>query len=197
VSAARLVVPAGHHPLPRADGSLPTKITYLTMRRASARDTRPPPSAGHLELVHIERPSCSFYRFLYDSVGRPWLWYERKLVPDEAIEQHLQNADNELHLLSVDHEPAGFFQLDFAHGSTAELEFFGLRPEFIGLGLGRWFLGRAIARAWQRPIVRLDVNTNTLDHPGALGLYRRCGFEIERTADALLQDPRVLWPELY
>ena len=44
---------------------------------------------------------------------------------------------------------------------------------------------------------RLAVNTNTLDHPGALATYRKAGFHVVRSEAAELRDPRVLWPEVY
>jgi GNAT superfamily N-acetyltransferase len=59
---------------------------------------------------------------------------------------------------------------------SAELSYFGLMPDFIGRGLGTWLLGTAIETAWARPIERLWVHTNTLDHPRALPNYQRQGF---------------------
>ena len=44
---------------------------------------------------------------------------------------------------------------------------------------------------------KLTVNTNTLDHPGALGTYRKAGFRLMRSETRELRDPRVLWPDLY
>ena len=41
------------------------------------------------------------------------------------------------------------------------------------------------------------LNTNTLDHPRALDTYRRAGFRPVRSEAKELQDPRVLWPDLY
>ena len=43
--------------------------------------------------------------------------------------------------------------------------------------LGRFLLGTAIHTAWEAPgTERVTVNTCTLDHPRALGLYQRMGF---------------------
>jgi GNAT superfamily N-acetyltransferase len=50
-------------------------------------------------------------------------------------------------------------------------------PEFIGRGIGAWFLREAVDIAWQHPIAKMLVNTNTLDHPRALAAYQRAGFE--------------------
>src|ERR1043166_3988895 len=50
-------------------------------------------------------------------------------------------------------------------------------PEAVGRGLGFFFLNQSIALAWANPISKLLVNTCTLDHPRALPLYQRAGFE--------------------
>ncbi len=69
------------------------------------------------------------------------------------------------------------------HGQTlsfrglAESHYFGLAPDYTGLGLGAFFLGEAIAIAWDKGPRRLHVQTCTLDHPRALPLYQRFGFQ--------------------
>jgi GNAT superfamily N-acetyltransferase len=59
---------------------------------------------------------------------------------------------------------------------NAELAYFGLIPDYIGRGLGGFLLATAIDIAWSKPIERLWVHTNTLDHPRALPLYQQLGF---------------------
>jgi GNAT superfamily N-acetyltransferase len=49
-------------------------------------------------------------------------------------------------------------------------------PEYVGRGLGWFFLHQAIALAWVKPIMRPLVNTCTLDHARALPLYQKSGF---------------------
>jgi predicted N-acetyltransferase YhbS len=59
---------------------------------------------------------------------------------------------------------------------TAELAYFGIMPEFIGMGLGPYLLGQALDMLWHKEPARVLVNTCTLDHPKALPLYQRFGF---------------------
>jgi GNAT superfamily N-acetyltransferase len=195
VSAARPVVPPGHHAPPRDDGRLPTTITYLEMKARPADAPGAAPSGA--AVIRVQSPTVALYRFLYDSVGRPWLWYERKLIPDDALQHHLLESSNELYLLLADGEPAGFFQLDFVKPGDVELEFFGIRPQFLGRRFGRWLLETAVWSAWRPGIGRVWVNTCTLDHPAALPLYKRAGFVPYRTEEKWLMDPRLIWPELY
>ena len=56
-------------------------------------------------------------------------------------------------------------------------------PEFIGHGLGRFLLLWAIHTVWERSPKRLWVHTCSLDHPGALVLYQKCGFKIYKTEE--------------
>ena len=67
-------------------------------------------------------------------------------------------------------------ELDFKDSPTGLLAYFGLLPEYVGRGLGAFFLHHAIQNAWMRPITTLLVNTCTLDHPRALPLYQRMSF---------------------
>jgi hypothetical protein len=64
-------------------------------------------------------------------------------------------------------------------------------------GIGPWLLDRAVARALANGVKVLRVNTNTVDHPGALDTYRRAGFQVVRREPKELEDPRVRWPDLY
>jgi len=84
----------------------------------------------------------------------------------------------------VDGWPGGFFMLDTREPGTYDLAYFGLVPEAIGRGLSHWFLSSAVHMGWDRPEVqRMTVNTNTLDHPRALTLYQKMGFEPTRRED--------------
>ncbi|MFZ5783852.1 MAG: GNAT family N-acetyltransferase [Pseudomonadota bacterium] len=180
-----------HQPPPRGDGRLPITITHLEMTPGDwARRGRAP----DIEVVvaRVDRPTASLYRDLYDRVGRPWLWYERRLLSDAALEALLGRPDHELHVARHDGELVGFFEL-----GGDELAFFGLTLPYIGRRIGPWLLDRAVERAFARGTTRLELNTNTLDHPRALDTYCKAGFRPVRREDRELRDPRVLWPEIY
>jgi GNAT superfamily N-acetyltransferase len=180
-----------HQPPPRDDGRLPIIITHLEMVRADwAKRGRAPEIDVSIE--HVRTPTAAFYRELYDRIGRPWLWYERRLLSDAALQTLLDQPDHELHVARHDGDLVGYFEL-----AGDELAFFGLTLPYIGRRIGPWLLDRAIERAFARGITRIDLNTNTLDHPKALDTYRKAGFRPVRSEAAELRDPRVLWPEVY
>src|SRR3954452_15284126 len=110
-------------------------ITYLEMRARPASPLLPAPAAK-LALRRTEECTVSFYRYLYETVGTPWLWYERRLVDDAALAAEIRKPTTEIFVLSVGGVPAGYFELDTAAAAETELRYFGLIPEFIGRRLG-------------------------------------------------------------
>ena len=74
--------------------------------------------------------------------------------------------------------PAGFAELNRGTEGEIELVNFGLMPQFIGQGLGRYFLRWAIDKAWSYQPRRFWLHTCTKDHPAALPNYLKAGFAI-------------------
>jgi GNAT superfamily N-acetyltransferase len=165
-------------------------ITYLEMHERPSGPRIPAPFAK-LALMRAEACTLSFYRYLYETVGTPWLWYERRLLDDEALAAELGKPTTEIFVLYVGGVPAGYFELDAAAVRETELRYFGLIPEFIGRRLGPFLLQAAIDQAWLRPIQRLWVHTRTFDHPKALGLYQRAGFVGYARQPVRFEDPRL------
>lgn len=180
-----------HQPSPRSDGRLPVRITYLELAHSdwTRRGQKPDLEVG---LTPVDAPTVALYRELYDRVGRPWLWYERRLLSDAALAALLATPGHEFHVARHEGAPVGYFELQ-----DAEIVFFGLTLDYIGRRIGPWLLDRAIERSFARGAARVILNTNSLDHPKALDTYRKAGFQPVRSETRELQDPRVLWPEVY
>jgi ribosomal protein S18 acetylase RimI-like enzyme len=167
-------------------------ITYLEMREKPSAPPVPPPAVGKLALMRAEDCTVSFYRYLYETVGTPWLWFERRLLDDATLAAQIHRETTEIFVLYVGGVPAGYFELDAAAPDATELCYFGLIPEFIGRRLGPFLLRAAIDRAWSRPLRRLWVHTRIYDHPKALGLYQRAGFIVYDRQPLRFEDPRAL-----
>ena len=172
-------------------GSLKVTITYLGMDQAPAGMKIPPPHGQKLALIRAIEPTLSFYRYLYDHVGEPWLWFDRRRVATHVLQETITNPRVEIFVLYVAGVPAGFAELDCRKEKVTDLAYFGLIPDFIGRGLGPFLLDSAIRRAWDRAIDRLTVNTCTFDHPKALSLYQKVGFEVLRQEHKTIHDPRI------
>ena len=175
----------------RADGKLETTITYLEMTERPPHPPAVAPAGMKVALLRAERPTVAFYRFLYDTVGGPWLWWERRALADEALEEIIHDERVEIFVLYVGGVPAGYAELDRRDPPALDLAYFGLMPDFIGRGLGRYLLTWAIDRAWDHQPSRLTVNTNALDHPKALAVYQRCGFRPYAQEHKIFDDPRL------
>lgn len=154
---------------------VPMTVTFLAM--TSRPSALPPPvPKGKVALLRAENPPVHFYRYLYNCVGGPWLWVERRRMRDETLSTIIRHPQNALYVLYLNGCPAGMAELDLRKPDVAQLAYFGLFPEAIGRGLGYFFLYQMVVLAWSQPISKLTVNTCTLDHPRALPLYQRIGF---------------------
>ena len=149
-------------------------VFYLEMLAPSPRAV-PEPRDG-LTVVHVQSPTVPFYRKLYDAVGKKFHWLSRRKMSDEELAALFDDPRNELHVLYVDGTPAGFAELDCRQPDEIELVQFGLTSDFIGQGLGKWFLSRIIDKAWSHGPKRFWLHTCTLDHPAALPNYTKAGF---------------------
>ena len=152
------------------------KTTYLQMFAHTPRVV-PPPREG-LVVVHARTPSVAYYRFLYDAVGRDYDWTSRRKLSDAQLAALLHDPRLEAHVLMADGVPAGFAELDRRIEGEIELVQFGLMPEFIGQGFGRYFLEWTIDKAWSYGPRRFWLHTCTKDHPTALPNYLKAGFSI-------------------
>ncbi len=166
-----------------------TTVTYLQMQAQPEGPALPPPP-GIAALLRADRPSLDFYRYLYDAVGRDWLWLDRKRLNDGELGAIIGDPLDEIYVLYVGGVPAGYAELDRRSPPDIELAYFGLIPGFMGRGLGRFLLDSAIRQAWSYAPARLWVHTCTLDHPNALPLYQKAGFQVYKRETGFM-DPNV------
>jgi len=174
-------------------------VTQLeTKRPAAPVPVRPPAMPRPIAFQRLRESTTSFYRYLYNTVGEPWLWYERRQTDDETLRLLIADESIAVVVLYYGGVPAGFAEIDTRVVASKPrdatlLAYFGLIPEFIGHGLGRFFLNATIQLAWEQfPADRLVVRTCTLDHPAALPLYQKCGFVPTGQQTTRILDPRKL-----
>jgi GNAT superfamily N-acetyltransferase len=165
-------------------------VTCLEMRekpkRGAARSLQQP-----VALERVENPDLQDYRALFRAVGQDWLWCSRLTMADDELRAILASPDVEVYALTSNNRQLGLLELDFRERGQCELAFFGLVPEAIGQGAGRFLMDQALSKAWSRPIERLWVHTCTFDHPSAVGFYRRSGFVTYASMVELIEDPRL------
>jgi GNAT superfamily N-acetyltransferase len=179
----------GFHDVP--PGKVATVVTHLEMTAQVA--PRPVPEPEGITLDRVTRPDLDWYRDLFQRVGgQDWLWFSRLNMTDAELSAILIAPEVELYALMAGDHSAGLVELDFRGHDTCELAFFGVTPDLIGAGAGRFMMNHAITRAWARPIRRFTVHTCTLDSPAALPFYRRSGFVPIRQQVEIADDPRLV-----
>lgn len=149
-------------------------VYYLEMLAPAIRSI-PAPREG-MKVTHVPSPTVTYYRSLYNAVGEPYRWLSRRKISDEVLQSIIGGPQVEIHVLQIGGQSAGFAELDRRQPGEIELTQFGLTPEFIGQGLGRWFLQWTIDKAWSYAPKRFWLHTCTLDHPAALHNYVKAGF---------------------
>ncbi len=157
---------------------LKTSVTYLQLARAAAQPSASaavPPAGVEVQRepdIPLER-----YRYLYDAVGRSHHWTSRHL-PDWRLKEEIHAAGVQIYVMTADGEPAGWFELDTAHApGQTRIVHFAVLPAFRGHGYGTFLIDQAIAAALASDCTTVVLETNTLDHPAALPLYRSRGFQ--------------------
>ena len=175
--------------IPVADDQVATIVTALEML---ARPRPRPLPDSPLRLVRWPTPDPAKYRALFRRVGEPWLWFSRLVMDAERVAAILH--DPGVHVFAVVDRAGievGMLELDFRTEATCELGFVGLVPELAGKGHGGWLMAQALTLAWTPDVTRVWVHTCTLDHPGALGFYRKHGFVPYKRTVETFADPRL------
>jgi GNAT superfamily N-acetyltransferase len=176
-----------------ARGRIAVTTWHLETRSRSQGVPRALPPGARVE--HAPRIPLPFYRYLYETVGAPWCWVDRRWMGDAELASLVHPEGVEVHVAYVDGAPAGYFELDARCDGEVELVYFGLAPERIGTGLGMPLLEQAIARAWAlggAGTERVWVHTCSLDHPRARAAYERAGLVQYAVHEHEEWDPRPL-----
>ncbi len=149
-------------------------VTFLRMDRPPVESSPSLPISCQV----VQAVSCTvpFYRYLYNTVGEDYVWWLRRTMTDQDLNELLRDPAITIHVLYSGGEPAGFFELDARPWPEVNLSYFGLLPHTIGTGVGYSFLRQSVDLVWRSRARGITVNTCTADHPRALPTYLRAGF---------------------
>lgn len=172
------------------EGKVRVAITYLEMTSYKPQSVKKK-RAENLSIIRAHNPTVSFYRYLYNTVGEKWYWYEQRLKSDDAIQQRICSPKVRIYVMYVYGTPAGFTELNYTVRKEVEIAYFGLVPDFIGRGLGLYFLEWIIETAWLGNPKRVWVHTCDLDHPAAIATYQKVGLSPYRQEFEIIKDPRT------
>jgi GNAT superfamily N-acetyltransferase len=150
-----------------------------------------------LVLAQVKVPCPEFNRFFYTAAGGGWYWIDRLKWTYQQWHAYVNRPELETWAAYVSGTPVGYFELEMQTGSSVEIVYFGVLPQFTGRGIGGRLLTLAVERAWQIGAARVWLHTCTLDHPRALANYQARGFRQfkEVTGQEELPDqPPGPWP---
>ncbi|MER0237380.1 GNAT family N-acetyltransferase [Fulvimarina sp. MAC8] len=156
---------------------LTTRVTSLEMlsevyraRKLVSRDV------ATMRIAEAPRLPLRRYRELYAGVGAAHHWTSR-LLPDKALAEEIHNPRTRIYVAQIGHETVGWFEIEVKRNvRQARIVHFGILSHYRGKGLAGPLLEEAIAAGFAEGPNRLTIETNTLDHPAALRLYRKHGF---------------------
>lgn len=153
------------------------RVTRTYLQLASPSSLRGSRLSPGFRIEHAHPCPISFFRYLYTEVGRDYHWRDRLTWSEDKIAVHLSDPNVSIWVLYGHGAPGGFFELNTHSDGSIEISYFGLFPEFIGLGLGKQMLSTAAERAWDLGATRVWLHTCTLDDEAALPNYLARGFE--------------------
>jgi ribosomal protein S18 acetylase RimI-like enzyme len=144
-----------------------------------------------IRVEQVHQCSPSFFRYLYVEVGRNYHWIDRLPWTDEDIARHLQQPENSLWLMRSNGQTAGYFELRKCDDGSVEIAYFGLLPDFLGRGLGKYLLTCATEQAWADGANRVWLHTCTLDDKAAMPNYLKRGFLPFKTEEYEVDLPKI------
>ena len=165
------------------------EVTTTFLEMLSPKDFKPKIlDRKDVRIRKIGIPTPVINHFFFVNVGRPWKWYSRlswTLGDWQALVEQKTVATSIGYIKGT---PFGYIEL-VRQGQSVEIAFFGLLPQYIGMGLGGFLLSEAIRLAWELDPGRVWVHTCTLDHKYALNNYLARGLTIYKREKKTEQVP--------
>ena len=157
---------------------LPTQVYYLEMHKKPEVKTDEVPNATFSKVA--SPITTEEYLKYYTTVGEKYNWNDRVLMNKATLYSKINDQKTEIFVYSIEENIAGFAEF-IREKEYTEILYFGLFPDYIGKGFGKHFLQKVIQEAWSNNPEWIQLNTCELDHPNALSVYQKCGFELQKT----------------
>ncbi len=153
--------------------TIPVKTWHYELIEKKCTVVEPP--CNGLTIMPVKKPTIDFYRFLYNTVGRNFSWFDRKLMNDSELKSIIHSENTYIFVLYKDGNPAGFAEFNYT-SKEIELVYFGIMEEFHGMKLSNYFLSITINQMREYDHTRIWLHTCELDHPAAVYIYEKAGF---------------------
>ncbi|MFJ3045329.1 GNAT family N-acetyltransferase [Herbaspirillum chlorophenolicum] len=152
------------------------KTTYLKIGRKEFLLNQSPFATMKLSVTPIsDERLCAE---LYAEVGAPHYWNVYRVCWDLSDWQHYACQPNvQISQFQLAAKVVGYLELRHSDDAV-EIVNFGLRPNFVGRGVGRAALEAALAHGFSFGVSEIWLHTCSLDHPAALSNYYARGFRL-------------------
>ncbi len=165
-----------------------TSVTYL---QQTTESWLRPARRADLTISRVFPAEPHFNSRIYREIGRDWNWTDRLEWSGGRWASYCADPCVITFRATRGDEVAGFAELRMSpcgdesisdagaghDGVDVELVYFGLLPQFAGLGVGGWFLSEITRIAWQVPgCRRVWLHTCDDDSPAAIPNYLARGF---------------------
>jgi GNAT superfamily N-acetyltransferase len=178
------------------------EVTTTFLEMLSEKDFKPKIlDRDDVRVCKVEIPTPVINHFFFVNVGRPWRWYSRLAWKLSDWKTLVEKETVTTWIGYIKGSPFGYIELVHQDASV-EIAFFGLLPQYIGMGLGGFLLSEAVRLAWELSPHRVWVHTCTLDHKNALNNYLARGFTTyhkEKKTEQIPNDDDPIWttPRFY
>jgi GNAT superfamily N-acetyltransferase len=178
------------------------EVTTTFLEMLSPKDFKPKIlDRKDVRVRKIGIPTPVINHFFFVNVGRPWKWYSRLSWTLGDWQALVGQKTVTTSVGYIKGAPFGYIEL-VRRGESVEIAFFGLLPQYIGMGLGGFLLSEAIRSAWELDPGRVWVHTCTQDHKYALNNYLARGLTIykrEKKIEQVPEDDDPIWttPRFY
>ena len=132
-------------------------VTTTELEMLSPKEFKPKTlDRKNVRIEKIEIPMPVINHFFFVNVGRPWKWYSRLKWTFADWKDLVEKETTATWVGYLKGSPFGYIELD-RQGDSVEIAFFGLLPQFVGMGLGGFLLSEAIRLAWELEPKRVQV----------------------------------------
>ena len=171
-------------------GKIELIITTLEMKKPAIHGPVMMPFNIKIHLLRAEKPTLSFYRYMYNTIGERSLWWERREMLDAALLEIIQDPKVEIYVIYADGVPAGMIELDCRNETEIDIPYFGMIEEHVGRGLGVYLVDWATRRAWQHEPTKITTKVTNLDMRYTVRFFQKAGFEPVRQEKTWIDDPK-------
>ena len=153
---------------------IPVYTYYLQTKNMPQKE--PSVSSG-LSYKKITNPNLDKYLEVYNQIGKKWGWAGHNQISKKELKQILLSQNHQLFYFYHKEKTVGLIEFS-VKAKSVELLYFGLLPEYIGMGYGKTLMQLSFYLASQIPKAILELHTCEFDHKNALGFYQKQGFKI-------------------